>query len=291
MIAIMGILVGMLLPAVQMVREAARRTSCLNNLRQLALAVQSFHDVRRRIPPARGADGYLTWPVYIMPQLEMGNLYEGFDFTRLYMEQDPQLLRTSIPSMLCPTRRNSFRLSLGEARGAPVGATGDYGGNAGSTRYFNLLQDWSKFKNPTDGVFSSGFARDNEIVDGRLIHGGIGRYRFHDIRDGVSNTLFLGEKAAHADHLGEPGGWGDNSVYNGDEPFSFMRIGGSIAPIQQGTTSFNGLVPAFGSFHPGICNFALGDGSSKAIGAEIAPETLRRLCSRDDGQPIDLGSL
>ena len=140
-------------------------------------------------------------------------------------------------------------------------------------------------------MFSSGFARDNPIVEGRLVNGGIGRYRLHDVRDGVSNTLFLGEKAAHVDHLGEPGGWGDNCVYNGDEPFSFMRIGGSFAPIEQGTTSFTGLLPTFGSFHPGICNFSLGDGSSKAIGAEIEPETLQRLCSRNDGNPVDLGSL
>lgn len=286
-IAIIGILVGMLLPAVQMVREAARRTQCLNNMRQLGLAVQSFHDVRRRLPPARGADEFLTWPIYIMPQLELSNLYDGYDFTKKYSMQNPELLQSPMKTMFCPTRRNGAELSLAEAQDAPIGATGDYAGNAGSSEFFNLLQDWSKFNNPTDGIFSSGFASDNEVVNGILIKGGIGRYKLQDVRDGTSNTFFMGEKALNADHLGQPGGWGDNSIYNGDEPFSFMRIGGPLIPIKQGTTSFDGYLPAFGSFHPGICNFSLGDGSTKAIAADVDPETLRRLCSRNDGNVVE----
>ena len=286
-IAIIGILVGMLLPAVQMVREAARRTQCLNNMRQLGLAVQSYHDVRRRLPPARGADEFLTWPVYIMPQLELSNLYDRFDFTRTYSMQDPELVQSPMKIMFCATRRNGVELSVAEAQDAPIGATGDYAGNAGSSEFFNLLQDWSKFTNPTDGIFSSGFASDNEVVNDILIKGGVGRYKLQDVRDGTSHTIFLGEKSLHADFLGHPAGWGDNSTYNGDEPFSFMRIGGPIVPITQGSTSFNGYLPSFGSFHPGVCNFSLGDGSATAIAADIDLETLRRLCSRNDGNVVD----
>lgn len=286
-IAIIGILIGMLLPAVQMVREAARRTSCSNNLRQVGLAIQGYHDTRMMLPPSRGADGFLTWPVYIMPELELGNIHIQFDFSKPYAEQAPQLVQSPMQVMFCPTRRNSFRVSLGEAGDAPRGATGDYAGNAGSSEFFNLLQDWARFENPTDGVFSSGFAIDNEVVDQRLVGGGVGRYQFRDIRDGLSNTIFIGEKGLNVDHLGEAGGWGDNSIYNGDEPFSFMRIGGPLIPLEGTTRSFAGQVPSFGSFHPGVCLFTLGDGSTTAISTDIDTETYRRFCSRIDGQQVN----
>lgn len=285
-IAIIGILIGMLLPAVQMVREAARRTSCSNNLRQVGLAIQSYHDKRVMLPPARGADGFLTWPVYIMPELELGNLQQQFDFTRTYIDQDPELVRQPMEVMFCPTRRNSFRVSVSEAGDAPLGATGDYAGNAGSSEFF-ISQDWARFENPTDGVFSSGFANDNEVVDDRLVRGGVGRYRFRDVRDGLSNTIFIGEKGVNIDHLGEGGGWGDNSIYNGDQPFSFIRIGGPLIPLEGTTRSFSGERPSFGSAHPGVCLFSLGDGSTTAISTDLDTETLRRFCSRIDGKTVD----
>ena len=295
-IAIIGILVGMLLPAVQMVRESARRTDCVNRLRQFGIAVQSYHDTRNQIPPARGADGYLAWPVYLMPELEMEANYRKFDFTLPYDEQNPDIVKQPINIMFCPTRRNGHEVSQYEAEDAQVGATGDFAGNAGSSKFFNLLQDWSKFENPTDGVFSSGLAIDNEIVDGKLVNGGKGRYKYRDIRDGTSNTFFIGEKALHIDHLGEAGGWGDNCIYNGDEPFAFMRIGGPTVQVN-GTNNhfrlentargFNGLVPAFGSLHTGVCNFVLGDGATKMVSVDIDLETLGRLCSRNDGKQVD----
>lgn len=287
-IAIIGILIGMLLPAVQMIREAARRTSCINNLKQIGLAVQGYHDTRNRIPPARGADQFLTWPVYIMPELELSILYDQFDFTRRYSEQDPELLKKPMPTMFCPTRRNSYKTSLSEAEDAPVGATGDYAGNAGSSVHFNPPRHtWSMFKTPTDGVFSSGFEEDNQVVDGLLVKGGVGRYKFRDVVDGLSNTIFVGEKGLNVDHLGQSGGWGDNSIYNGDEPFAIMRVGGPIIDLEHTTRSFNGSVPSFGSFHPGVCNFVFGDGSVKTIAVEIQAETLRRFCSRNDGRVVD----
>lgn len=286
-IAIIGILVGMTLPAVQMVRESARRTACLNNMRQIGLAVQNFESTRRKLPPARGADRYLTWPVYLMPHLELDNLYRKLDLTMEYAHQDPLALQQAIPAMFCPTRRNNIKVSFYEAGDAPVGATSDFAGNAGSTKYYNH-QDWAQFERPTDGVFSSGLAADNEVVDGKLVRGGVGRYSMTDIRDGLSNTIFLGEKAIHSDHLGEPDGWGDNSVYNGDQPFSFIRIGGPLVPIVGSPTGFDGIRPAFGSYHPHGCNFSFGDASTRLLPVDIDPLTLGKLCSRNDGLVVEL---
>ena len=285
-VAIIGILVGMTLPAVQMVRESARRTSCLSNLRQMGIAVQNFESTRHRIPPARGADRYLTWPVYLMPYVEMDNVYMQMDLTLEYSHQDPELLQKAIPTMFCPTRRNNVTVSLFESDESPVGATGDYAGNAGSTKHY-LGQDWAQFEKPTDGVFSSGLASENEVVDGKLVRGGIGRYKLTDIRDGLSNTFFLGEKAVHSNHMGEPDGWGDNSIYNGDQPFAFMRIGGPQVPIVGSATGFDGVRPAFGSFHPRGCNFSFGDASTRLIPPDVDPFTLAQLCSRNDGKVVD----
>ncbi len=69
-IAIIGILIAMLLPAVNSAREAARRTQCSNNLKQIGLAVQSFHGAHKKVPPARYRDDYPSWFVLIMPFLE-----------------------------------------------------------------------------------------------------------------------------------------------------------------------------------------------------------------------------
>ncbi|MEM9413332.1 MAG: DUF1559 domain-containing protein, partial [Planctomycetota bacterium] len=205
-------------------------------------------------------------------------------------EQDPALVQLPIKTMFCPTRRTAFEVSREEANDAPRGATGDYAGNAGSTIHFipeRNIQDWAQFEKPTDGVFSSGLAKDNEVIDGMLIRGGIGRYRLRDIRDGTSNTFLIGEKALNIDHLGEAAGWGDNSIYNGDEPYTIMRIGGYRVPVEGTLRSFQGQRPSFGSAHLGLCNFALADGSTKVVDAMIAEEPLRRFCSRNDGQKVD----
>src|SRR6516164_7143268 len=75
-IAIIAILIGLLVPAVQKVRDAAATTQCRNNLKQIGLAVHSYHDVKKSLPPARiSRDGYATWPVLIMPYIEQQPLY------------------------------------------------------------------------------------------------------------------------------------------------------------------------------------------------------------------------
>src|SRR5713226_899797 len=79
-IAIIGILIALLLPAVQKVREAANRTQCNNNLKQLALACHNYQDAYGQLPPARVArDAYATWPVLIMPHIEQENAYKLWD--------------------------------------------------------------------------------------------------------------------------------------------------------------------------------------------------------------------
>lgn len=117
-IAIIGILIAMLLPAVQTVREAARRTHCLNNLRQIGLATMMFHDANNAFPPARtaqsnqvlpllAANGPESWFARILPFMEQNNLYREWDFTQPYEDQPNVALATPIDLFMCPSRRTA----------------------------------------------------------------------------------------------------------------------------------------------------------------------------------------
>src|SRR5918911_1386733 len=84
-IAIIAILIGLLVPAVQQVREAANRSQCANNLKQLGVACHNFHDARKFLPPTRVADGaYATWAVLILPYVEEQNVYNLWDLKKTY---------------------------------------------------------------------------------------------------------------------------------------------------------------------------------------------------------------
>lgn len=290
-IAIIGVLIGMLMPAVQMTREAARRTTCANNLKQIGLAIQMYHDTIGDIPPSRPRDNYLTWPVIMLPFLEQKNFYDQFDISATYALQDPDTVERGVSIYYCPTRRRSTVLSENETSGANPGSVGDYAGNAGTSLYFPL-DVWAGFTDPTDGVFSSGLTSDNPVgPDGRLLGGWKGRYRFSDIVDGLSNTIFVGEKAVSISHQREPGGWGDGCIYNGSEPGTTMRLGGFGMPISQSRVvpaPGPGTVPVFGSYHPTICNFTLGDASVQSLASRIDPNVLRQLCGRNDGEVVAL---
>lgn len=288
-IAIIGVLVGMLLPAVSMVRESARRTHCQNNLKQIGLAIHNYEGARRQYPPARAADEFVTWPVYLMPYLEMQNLYDRFDIKSKYEFQDPEIVTTVMPTMLCPSRaRIGKDVSNWETRG-PEGAVGDYAGNAGTQRYFPF-DNWALFEEPVDGVFNSGFAKDNPVVNDQLVGPEKGRYEQRDIRDGTSHTIFVGEKYVSISGFKEPQGWGDGAIYNGDEPETFIRIGGYAMGLasKQTLVLSPGEYPIFGSAHVSVVNFVLGDGSVHSLSNRIDEETLYRLCSREDGQSVSI---
>src|ERR1700753_1667233 len=90
-IAIIAILIGLLVPAVQKVREAAARSQCANNLKQIGLAIHSYHDLYKAIPYSR-LDPAETWAVLILPYLEQGNLYARWDFGKNYYQQASAVL-------------------------------------------------------------------------------------------------------------------------------------------------------------------------------------------------------
>ncbi len=287
-VAVIGILISMTLPAVQMVREAARRTACQNNLHQIGLATLNYENSRNFYPPSRAADEFLAWPVFLMPYLEMGNVHDRLELRKKYQFQDPEVVKLPMPVMLCPSRQRDQNVSISESRG-PVGAVGDYAGNAGTTRYFPF-DVWAKFEDPVDGVFNSGFSSQNEVVKGELVGPERGRYGHKDISDGTSHTIFIGEKYVSSFGELQPEGWGDSSIYNGDQPETFMRIGGYAMGLAVARTLVlsPGEYPIFGSGHPAVVNFVFGDGSVHSLPIHTDEETLYRLCSRNDGLTVML---
>jgi prepilin-type N-terminal cleavage/methylation domain-containing protein len=287
-IGIIGILVGMIFPAVQAVRESARRTECKNNLRQIGVAIHNYETAQKQIPPSRPADGYLTWYVALMPFIEANNAHAQFNLKLPYVLQDPNAVQYSESVYFCPSRRSPPQLSSYESNGENVGALADYAGNAGSHESFPD-DAWSKFLDPSDGVFSSGFAFDNPINGVELAGRWRSRYGFKSVIDGLSQTIFVGEKALNEAHFGEPGGWGDGSVYNGDQPGTIMRIGGvgfGIDGSGEIPEPGPGALPVFGSAHGGVCNFLLGDSSVHSLHTATDEEVLAALCSRDGSDSI-----
>lgn len=284
-IAIIGVLIALILPAVQYAREAARRTHCQNNLKQLGLGVHNFHDTRGFIPPSRPRDRFLTWPVLLMPYMEEQNLYYQYDWQSNYYDQDPDVVKISMSEMICPSRRTVGEQSVSEPFRAQTGAVGDYAGNAGYNTF------WALDYGQANGVFNTGYAEDNPIDANGKLTAIRGRYTFADVKDGLSNVFFIGEKAVDRRHMGRPGGWGDACTYNGEEPATAMRIGGfglGIAPNGDIGAPGPGTIPVFGSEHATVCNFLLGDGSVQTISNAIEEDALAKWCNRRDGRNAGL---
>src|SRR3954451_22208045 len=131
-ISIIAVLIGLLLPAVQKVREAANRLTCANNLKQLGLACHTFPDTYGWLPPNRlddiVTDGYATWAVLLLPYLEQGNLYNQWNINALYSKQTTAATQVSLKVFLCPTRNQQGVFSAE----TPPGAVSDYAACAGS---------------------------------------------------------------------------------------------------------------------------------------------------------------
>ena len=141
-IAIIGILIGMLLPAVQQVREAARRTECLGNVRQIGLATQMFHETFGAYPPARIAtpfsdlsklvqedgEGAASWYVHLLPYVDQDNLYNLWDFQLAFDQQQFEAVTTPVEILICPSRRT---LSNANALGEVIVDGGGSGGGGG----------------------------------------------------------------------------------------------------------------------------------------------------------------
>jgi prepilin-type N-terminal cleavage/methylation domain-containing protein len=274
-IAIIAILIGLLLPAVQKVREAAARMSCSNNLKQLGLSMHSHNDAVGKFPYLRSGGGQNrhTWAMQLLPYFEQQNLLRVYqtpitgvsmtDGHNNHTATAPEIVaarQTQLKVMLCPTRHGTSTLSPITTGSTVTGAPGDYAAASGDTGTA-----------PTTGVFK--LVNSNHMLAGT---------RISDMSDGTSNTFMMGEKHIQLTALNDP--IQDGMILSASENQTYHRRAGASWPLaQSNTTTLNNQ---FGSWHTGVVQFAFGDGSVRAIRTSIVGTTLGYLANIADGQVI-----
>lgn len=288
--AIISVMLGLMLPAVQRVRDAASRSVCQNNLKQMGLACQNFHDDWGFLPPSRIADHWATWAVLILPYIEQNNLYSKWDLSRQYYEQSSEALMTRVKIYYCPARGKQNRFSTScdwPDNGYPnsdhcPGACSDYAACCGDGTYLNI--SWA------DGLLANGaiVVGYYTVQDGVTLKDWRGKLTLLSITDGTSNTLLIGDKHVPVKNYGIGSSiGGDGSIYNGDHEWGFARVAGPGWPLAQNQADTTAsYAQSFGSNHPGCCQFVMCDGSVRALANSTDTITLSRLSCRNDGMTI-----
>ncbi len=285
-IAIIAILIALLLPAVQKVREAASRVQCSNNLHQIGVAIHGYHDINKIIPPAQSTTpGHHNWIPFVLPHLEQQNLQDLYNFEADWDDPSNQAaIKTELSVFLCPSNP-----SYGKMDDHPdVGliATNDY--------------------SPTTGVsnalVANGWVTTQGALRGAMVKNG--KVSLLQISDGPSNTILVAEDAGRPIHW-TSNGVGPANSNNGGSNFDVTggRVKGagwadpdSSIPLhgftEDGLTSPGKCAvnctnnnETFG-FHIQGCNVLFGDGSARFLSRSISIDTYAALITREGEESI-----
>ncbi|HUQ71042.1 MAG TPA: DUF1559 domain-containing protein [Planctomycetaceae bacterium] len=288
---VVAILIALMTPAVQQVRETARRIQCRNHLKQLTLAIHNFHDRENALPPLEIADSWATWAVFALPGLEQSSLYSQWDLRQRYYVQ-PATAGSDLPVFHCPSRAavagaNQGMPGLfsdGIKRGPP--GWSDFGACAGTSRSY-LNGAMARAIDSATSLPSAQPGAGSGDISSRTHPGWRLPLAFRDLSpDGMSNTVLLGEM-----HI--PVGRKLDSVFNGDNPPGYTRILGGRASdaaryplVDQPNYLGTDWSDRFGSAHTGVCHFSMADGSVRGLSVNTALQILDCLSRRGDGQPF-----
>ena len=280
---IISLLLQLLLPAVEMSREASRRSVCANNLRQIGLATQQFHGTHQNFPAGRWRTNSPTWFVLLLPHLDAEELYNSWNLnSKYYKPENDHVRQIGIPQWHCTSRgKRSTKLS-GESNRDDKdirGAVGDFAGNVGT--YVHVEYDSN-----ANGVILTSSMWEKTQGDGKSTAFLKSDVSIAHVTDGTTNTFLAGEKFIP---LGEHGTWPyDGSIYNGDHVITFGRAGGKDLSIAKPKEIGASLPLRFGSWHPDICQFVFVDGSVHILDNNTDEQILLRLCNRSDGEVVEL---
>jgi prepilin-type processing-associated H-X9-DG protein len=292
-IAIIAILIGLLLPAVQKVREAAARMKCSNNLKQIGIAFHGYESAHGNWPasyvfttsPLNGQ----AWSVYLLPHLEQDNLFKSYNTTvPFFYPQNAAALQQVVPLFLCPSSPRSetvvtFNLPAGAIPPLPALSwrmgTSDYG-VIGGVRF------WDVVVGPDPGGPRHGALKPNEAT------------RIPMIQDGLSNTILVGEIAGRPALYRQGrqvaantpvcygGGWGDAT--NGENWFTGSSQDGAVSPGTCVINCTNETGRGLYAFHTGGANVLLCDGSVRFLSQSTPGATVYHMVTREKGEVVNL---
>ena len=303
-VAVIALLIALILPAVQSAREAARRAQCLNNLKQLALAMQQYHDVAGTFPPGKKGCCWGTWLLFILPQMEQQSLFDAYNFAgnnrpglpagydvdlRYFGAANRTVTSTRLAAYLCPSDGTNAPLVL-EVDGVTRACTSqNYAGNFGNTTQLQLHQPGNRFGGAPFGDVGAPLA-DQSLVPQRTA-------ALCDLTDGLSTTLLLGEVVVgQGIDLRGFSWWGDAAGFetsltpNSTQPDvladpAYCQPRPPNPPCAARAPGRPDIY-AVRSRHPGGVNAALADGSARFVRDAINPVTWCGMGSARGGEVI-----
>ncbi len=275
-VAIIGVLIALLLPAVQAARETTRRSACANNLRQISLAVTQYETTHRVFPPAFLVDPtrHNMYP-FIMPYMEMKPLVANYRFDVHWNDSaNANVIQTDVDLFVCPSAPAIPRRNTVTGR-----AVTDYGVcRAFSAAAISRLINTTQIVERANGCYSS-------ILDPP----DVGRVALKDVRDGLSHSMMLFEDGGRPQHF--IGRYRDDQVVDGSRWACYSNywvIDKDVCePTSRIVNSHNGN--EIYSFHATGCNFAYGDAAVRFHVSEIAPEAFVSFFTRSGGDFSELG--
>ncbi|HWL10490.1 MAG TPA: DUF1559 domain-containing protein [Planctomicrobium sp.] len=305
-IAIIAILVALLLPAVQQAREAARRSQCKNNLKQIGLAIHNFHDQYGVIPSnafpnfiTNSPDATTNWHwktfsgwVILLPYLEQTALFNAFDSTVVNgtgVNNTIESNHSPIPVYFCPSRRAPAKESNGRH-------LGDYafcgGGIMEDGRGSHVHSDLTKLNTSNGNADANNYANGMFVmprVNSNRVWQKPGQLTFASVKDGLSNTFAIGEKRTQ-EYRNSSGSLIDVAATSLDRQhyrWGYWSSRNTRSPMNGPVlTSWGNNDANFASEHTGGGHFLMGDGAVRFVSENINHETYNALASREGGEVV-----